>query len=139
MSEKIKNIIGDAEIHFFKDADPDSIQEILKESTTDMVEYCRKRDDALVKIKFLANAALKKERDAKLLQLASQYREAIEKNINKPLQFLRSLLSQKAPAAFNSSLEKLSQEEIIELIKDQNLVNLLDQFDQDGTHNESKI
>ena len=46
-------------------------------------------------------------------------------------------MSQKVSAAFNNSLDKLSQEEIVELIKDQNLVNLLDQLD--GTHNETKI
>ena len=139
MSGKIKNAVQDAEVHFFRQADPETVQDVLKECTPDMTEYTRKRDEALVKIKFLAYAASNKHREGKLLQLASRYREAIEKNIDKPIQFLRSLMSQKASAAYNNSLDKLSQEEIVELIKDQNLVNLLDQLDQDGTDNKGKV
>ena len=135
MSGPIKKAIQDAEVNFYKQADSEIIQEVLKEVTPDMEKYIDKRDKAMIKIQFLANALEKKQQDAKLLQLASQYREAIERNINKPIQFLRSLMSQKVSAAFNNNLEKLSQEEIIELIKDQNLVNLLDQLDQDGSDN----
>ena len=136
---KNKNAIHDAEVHFFRHADPETIQNILRECNSDIAEYTRKRGEALVKIQFLAKAAANKQRDEKLLQLASCYREAIEKNIEKPIQFLRSLMGQKASAAFNNSLDKLSHEEIIELIRDQNLVNLIDQLEQDGTDNESQV
>jgi len=139
MSKKIKNAIQDAELQFFREADPETIRDILKESTPDLAEYTRKRDEALVKVKFLAKAASNKQRDQYLLDLASRYREAIEKNIDKPLQFLRTLMSQKVSAAYNNSLDKLTREEIIEIIKDQNLVNMLEQFDQDGTNNEGKV
>jgi hypothetical protein len=134
MSEKIKKAVTDAEVLFFQETDAATVQEILKECTPDMASYTQKRDAALVKIKFLAQAAANQQRDQKLLQLASRFKDAIAKNTDKPIHFLQSLISQKVATAFNSNLDKLSQEEIIELIKDQNLVNLLEQFDQDGAH-----
>lgn len=136
MSEKIKKNIRDAEISFFMEADPQYIREILQETMPDMNKYTKKKDLTMAKIKFLAKATANKQRDNELLKIANGFKDAIEKNIDRPLQFLKTLMSQKLAATFNSSLDKLSQEEIIELIKDQNLVNLLDQLDQQhGTDN----
>ena len=130
MSDKIKKSIQEAEVNFFREVDSQTIREILQETSPDINSYMNKRNRAIAKITFLAKAATNKQRDSELLKLARGFKEAIEKNIDKPIQFLRDIMGQKAAAAFNSSLDKLSQEEIIELIRDQNLVNLLDQLDQ---------
>lgn len=139
MSEKIKRNIEDAELHFFREADPGTIRNSLQDCIPDLQEYARKKNKALTTIKFLVKANSNKQRDGKLLEIAAGFREAIDKNIDKPLQFLRSLMSSKISVTYNNNLEKLSQEEIIELIKDQNLVNLLEQLDKDGTDIKGKV
>ena len=138
MTDPIKKNIEDAEMHFFMQADSDIIKKYLGEYEIEENNSAQK-EVLLKRIKFLAKATLNKQKDNQLLAIAIKYKAAIEKNIDKPLQFLRNLMASKVSASYNNSLDKLTQEEIIELIKDQNLVNLLDQLDQDGINFESKI
>jgi hypothetical protein len=137
MTNEIKKNIEDAEMYFFMEADSEIIKQHLNDCEIEGESL--KRDLLLKRIKFLAKAAANKQRDNSLLVIASKCKEAIEKNIEKPIQFLRDLMASKLSTSYNSNLDKLSQEEIIDLIKDQNLANLLDQLDQDGTDNQTKI
>jgi len=138
MTEQLRKNIEDAEMHFFMQADPDIIKQYLDECDIEG-KNLTKKEVLLKRIKFLSKASVKKQHDSNLLAIAIKYKEAIEKNTSKPLQYLRNIMASKVSASYNNSLDKLSQEEIIELIKDQNLINLMDQLEQNGIDNEAKI
>jgi hypothetical protein len=138
MTEQLRKNLEDAEMYFFMEADSETIKQYLKDC--DIEEPNKFQKEVILKrLSFLAKAVTNKQRDNQLLLVALKCKDAIERNIDKPVQFLRELMSNKLSTAYNNSLDKLSQEEIIELIKDQNLVNLMNQLEEDGTNNEAEI
>jgi len=131
MSNEIKNKIDQALYHFYLEADKDTIKDSLKDDIQDMAEYEKKKK----RIIFLANAAAKKKHNEYLLlQLAEKFEQALLLNIEKPIAILKQLIQGNASLALHRNLKKLSKEEIIEIIKDKNLVELLEQLD----YNEKK-
>lgn len=125
MNNEIKNNIGEALYHFYLEADKDTIKDSLKDDIQDMAEYERKKK----RIIFLANAAAKKKHNEYLLQLAEKFEQALLLNIEKPIAVLKQIIHDNASLALHRNLDKLSKEEIIEIIKDKNLVELLEQLD----------
>ncbi|MFN8320304.1 MAG: hypothetical protein U0V54_12875 [Saprospiraceae bacterium] len=125
MSNEIKNKIGEALYHFYLEADKDTIKDSLKDDIQDMAEYEKKKK----RIIFLANAAAKKKHIEYLLQLAEKFEQALLLNIEKPIAILKQIIHGNASLALHRNLDKLSKEEIIEIIKDKNLVELLEQLD----------
>ena len=126
MSNEIKNKIEEALYHFYLEADKDTIKDSLKDDIQDMNEYEKKKK----KIIFLANAAAKKKHNEYLLQLAEKFEQALLLNIEKPIAILKQLMQGNTSLALHRNLDKLSKEEIIEIIKDKNLVELLEQLDE---------
>jgi len=67
-----------------------------------------------------------------LLSLAVKFQEAILLNIEKPVSMLKQMISQNTSLALYRNLDQLSKEDIIEIIKEKNLVELLEQLDENG-------
>lgn len=126
MSNEIKNKIDEALYHFYSEADKDTVKDSLKDDIQDMAEYEKKKK----RIIFLANAAVKKKHNEYLLQLAEKFEQALLLNIEKPVAILKQLIQGNTSLALHRNLDKLSKEEIIEIIKDKNLVELLEQLDE---------
>ncbi len=126
MSNEIKNKIDEALYNFYLEADKDTIKDSLKDDIKNMTEYEKKKK----RIIFLANATVKKKHNEYLLQLAEKFEQALLLNIEKPVAILKKLIQENASLALHRNLEKLSKEEIIEIIKDKNLVELLEQLDE---------
>jgi len=125
MSNEIKNKIGEALYHFYLEADKETIKDLLKDDIQDLVEYEKNKK----RIIFLANATAKKKHNEYLLQLAEKFEQALLLNIEKPIAILKQIIYGNASLALHRNLDKLSKEEIIEIIKDKNLVELLEQLD----------
>jgi hypothetical protein len=126
MSNEIKNKIDEALYHFYLEADKDTIKYSLKDDIQDTAEYEKKKK----RIIFLANAAVKKKHNEYLLQLAEKFEQALLLNIEKPVAILKQIIQGNTSLALHRNLDKLSKEEIIEIIKDKNLVELLEQLDE---------
>jgi hypothetical protein len=126
MSNEIKNKIDEALYQFYLEADKDNIKDSLKDDIQDMAEYEKKKK----RIIFLANAAVKKKHNEYLLQLAEKFEQALLLNIEKPVAILKQLIQGNTSLALHRNLDKLSKEEIIVIIKDKNLVELLEQLDE---------
>ncbi len=125
MSNEIKNKIDDAFYYFYLEADKDIIKDSLKDDIQDMVEYEKKKKRMI----FLANATANRKHNEYLLQLAEKFEQALLLNIEKPIAILKQIILGNASLALHRNLDKLSKEEIIEIIKDKNLVELLEQLD----------
>ena len=127
MKNKIENIIDDALLNFYLEADKETIEASIKESKLNNAEYAKKKK----RIIFLAKAAVNKNQNDYLLQLANKFQEAVLANIEKPIALLKQLIQDNPSFALYRNLDKLSKDDILEIIKDKNLVDLLEQLEND--------
>lgn len=131
MSNEIKNKINDALYNFYLEADKDIIKDSLKSDIQNLDEYNKKKKQII----FLAQAKAKQKHNEYLLALANKFQEAVLQNIEKPVAILKQLIQGNASLALYRNLDKLSKEDIIEIIKDKNLVELLEQLENnDKSH-----
>lgn len=127
MSNEIKNKIEEALFNFYLEADKETIKDSLKNDIENLEEYEKKKK----RIIFLAKATAAKKHNEYLLQLASKFQEALLLKIEKPISILKQIIQRNPSFALYNNLDKLSKEEIIEIIKDKNLIELLEQLDKD--------
>lgn len=125
MSKEINNKINDALYDFYLEADKDIIKDSLKSDIQNLDEYNKKKKQII----FLAQAKAKQKHNEYLLALANKFQEAVLQNIEKPVAILKQLIQGNASLALYRNLDKLSKEDIIEIIKDKNLVELLEQLE----------
>lgn len=122
----INDKITDGLQNFYLNADKNIVKDHLSEIIDDSTEYERRKR----KLIFLAKAAAAKKQNEYLLELVKKFQDAILLNVDKPVAMLRQLISQKSSLSLYNNLEQLSKEDIIEIIKDKNLVDLLEQLDK---------
>ncbi|MGD0582932.1 MAG: hypothetical protein ABR974_08320 [Bacteroidales bacterium] len=126
MNNEIKSKIDLALFNFYLEADRETINVILKEDMQNLDDYTKKKRQII----FLSKAIINKKHNEYLLELASKFQDAILQNIEKPVAILRQLIQSNAAFALYSNLDKLSREDILEIIKDKNLVDLLEELDK---------
>ncbi|WP_396191820.1 hypothetical protein [Flavobacterium sp.] len=106
--------------------------EILREqgyNINDIENYANKN---FKKHSFLLKGLINKQKDLALLEKASLLlQNALEKNIDKPISYLRNLIANNQFQVQYRNLDNLGLEEIKEIIKDQNLLELLEQLEDD--------
>jgi len=127
MSREIKNRIDDALFNFYLEADKDTIKESLQENIKNLVEYDKKKKKFL----FLAKATANKKHNESLLELVNKFQKALIMNIEKPIAILKQLAQGNPSFALYKNLDKISKENIIEIIKDKNFVELIEQLEED--------
>lgn len=131
MSNEIKNKINEALYNFYLEADKDIIIDSLKGDIQNLDEYNKKKKQII----FLAKAKAQQKQNDYLKELVNKFKEAINENIEKPVAILKQLIQDKPSFALYRNLDKLSKEDIIEIIKDKNLVELLEQLEEnDKSH-----
>lgn len=81
---------------------------------------------------FLLKGMINKQKDSNLLERASLIlQKAIEENIDKPVSYLKSLIQNNQFQVQYRNLENLTIDEIKEIIKDQNLLELLEKLENE--------
>src|SRR5690606_8907353 len=81
---------------------------------------------------FLLKGMINKQKDINLLERASlMLQKAIEENIDKPVSYLKSLIQNNQFQVQYRNLENLTIDEIKEIIKDQNLLVLLEKLENE--------
>lgn len=126
MSNEIENKINEALYNFYLEADKDLIYDSLKDDVQNLDEYNKKKKQII----FLAKARSKQKHNENLLELANRLQEAVMQNIDKPISILKQIIQGNESLALYRNLDKLSKDDIIEIIKDKNLVKLLEQLEE---------
>jgi hypothetical protein len=124
MSKGIDKKIDDALFNFYMEADKATIRELLAEEL-DIEAYDKKKK----KLLFMLKADANKRKNESLLKAAEQLQQAIQKGVEKPIAILKQIIQKNPSLALYSKLDKLSKEDIIEIIKDSNLIDVLNQLD----------
>src|ERR1035437_3982052 len=122
MNNEIKNKIDNALFSFYLEADKETINDSLKNNIKNPDEYAKKKKQTI----FFAKATANKRHHEYLLALANKFQEAILLNIDKPIAILKQLIQENASLALYRNLDKLSKEDIVEIIKDKNFIELLE-------------
>ena len=131
MNNDLKNKINEALYNFYLEADKSIINDSLKNDIENLDEYNKKKKQII----FLAKAKAKQQQNNYLKELVNKFKEAINENTEKPVAVLKQLIQGNSSFALYRNLDKLSNEDIIEIIKDKNLVELLEQLeDNDKSH-----
>lgn len=124
--------IDDAIISKIIDGDSSTYDEILKEEGFDINDIENYALKNFRKHSFLLKGYINKQKDTDLLERASALlQSAIEKNIDKPISYLKSLIANNQFHVQYRNLDNLGIDEIKEIIKDQNLLELLEQLEND--------
>ncbi|NVK84838.1 MAG: hypothetical protein HWE21_10990 [Cytophagia bacterium] len=102
----------------------------LKDAGYDLNEIASISSKAYKRQAFLMRGKLNYEKDQNLLKQASaKLRQALDQNLDKPISYLRNLLSENELAVQYRNLDKLGVEEIKDIIKDQNLIEIMEMLD----------
>jgi len=81
---------------------------------------------------FLLKGLINKQKDANLLEKASlMIQKALEDKIDKPINYLKNLIQNNQFQVQYRNLENLTVDEIKEIIKDQNLLELLEKLENE--------
>lgn len=81
---------------------------------------------------FLLKGLINKQKDTNLLEKASlMIQKALEDKIDKPVNYLKSLIQNNQFQVQYRNLENLTTDEIKEIIKDQNLLELLEKLENE--------
>lgn len=127
---KIKNNIDKGITEFYLNLDIDIIKESLKDDGVDVLQEDEKISKFSKRIKFMNKAIIVKEKTDYLLDtIVAKFQDAIEKNIDKPIASLKKIIEAKELSVQFRNLDKLTEEEIKEIIKGKNLVDLMDELD----------
>jgi|BarGraNGADG00211_3_1021988.scaffolds.fasta_scaffold00034_13 hypothetical protein len=126
----IKNI-DRSFIDFLESGDDDFINSYLVENGEDLSKLEEIGDQLYKRISFMSKATQQnKEYDDLLFKVVSKFKDAINKNQEKPLATLRQIFQNNPQAIRARNLDKLDEEDIKELIKGFNLVEILNTLKQ---------
>jgi hypothetical protein len=129
---KLKHKIDKGITEFYLNLDINIIKDSLKvDGVVDVLKEDEKISKFSKRIKFMNKAIVSKEKTDNLLNIiVSKFQDAIEQNIDKPIASLKRLIENKELSVQFRNLNKLTEEEIKEIIKGKNLVDLMDELDE---------
>lgn len=108
----------------------DSELELLGYNITDINAFSQK---LYKRQTFLLKGMINKQKDTNLLEKVSiMLQKAIDENIEKPVSYLKKLIQNNQFQVQYRNLESLSIDEIKEIIKDQNLLELIEKLENEN-------
>lgn len=129
MKDKNRNIES-AITDYFLETEYNNIKEFLSEEVSNKELYDTNKSKHLRKIMFLSKAISNKIKDENLLNVVlDKFQFAINKNSDKHLEFINQVVYGNGVRTFYRSLDQLSREEISEMIRDKNLVEILEKLE----------
>ena len=132
MKNNVIKKIDDAIISQIIEGDSNVYDEILKEQGFNIIDIENSANKNFRRHSFLLKGIINKQKDSVLLEKASTLlHDAVVNNIDKPISYLRNLIANNQFQVQYRNLDNLGIEEIKEIIKDQNLLELLEQLEHD--------
>ncbi len=131
MKKELLNKMDNFILSSLKDGDSSAIDSFLESNEYNLNEIGTITEKSFKKISFSLKGQITLQKDELLLERAINYfQDAINKNIEKPVNYLRNLVASNQVAFQHRNLEKLSHEEIKSLIRDHNLLEVLEELEE---------
>lgn len=128
----LKDKIEKGITEFYLNSDIELIKKHLEEEGVDVVKESADISKFLKRLKFTETAMVTQQNNQTLIdRIVEKFQDAINKNIEKPIATLINLVETKQMSVQFRNLDKLTPDEIKEIIKGKNLVDLMDELDDD--------
>jgi hypothetical protein len=132
MKKELINKMDEYILSSLKSGDSSAIDSFLESYGYDLAIINNIADKSFKQITFSMKGQMNSEKDEILLEKAAKYfQNAINKNIEKPISYLRNLVESNQLAFGHRNLDKLTTDEIKEIIKDHNLLEILEKLEND--------
>ena len=130
---KLKQTIKDSIVNFEQSYPIETVRDSLAEAGVDFSVRNISQDRFLKQLKFKLKGKVNKERQEQLLLTAAQhFKEALLNGLDKPVAFLNKLINEDKVAFQFNKLKELNEEEIKEIIKDQNLIEIIEMIEKES-------
>lgn len=125
--DKLKEIIDKGFTESHLSGDINDIRNSLSDFGVDLDANSKRQDKLIKQLKFKLRASINEEKDNALLKKAVEsFQDAIQKGLDRPIAYLNQLIKQNQVEFQFNKLDKLSEDEIKEIIKDQNLIEIIE-------------
>ena len=125
--DKLKEIIDKGFTESHLSGDINDIRKSLSDYGADLTANSKRQDKLIKQLKFKLRASINEEKDNALLQKAVEsFQDAIQKGLDKPIAYLNQLIRENRVEFQFNKLDKLSKDELKEIIKDQNLIEIIE-------------
>lgn len=125
--DKLKEKINKGITENYLNSDIEDVRESLSNYGVDFEKNAKRQNRLIKQLKFKLRSSLNEERYDLLLNKATEsFQDAIDKGLEKPVAYLNSLIRENRVRVQYNKLEKLSTDEIKEIIRDQNLIEIIE-------------
>lgn len=125
--DKLKENINKGITESYLHSDIKDVRESLSNYGVDLDKNAKRQNKLIKQLKFKLRSSLNEEKYDLLLNKASKsFQDAIDKGMEKPVAYLNSLIRENRVRVQYNKLEKLSTDEIKEIIRDQNLIEIIE-------------
>ncbi len=132
MKKELINKMDEYILASLKSGDSSAIDSFLENSGYDLRDISNVADKGFKQMNFAMGGYINSQKDEILLdKVAKYFQDAISQNIDKPISYLKNLVASNQLAFGHRNLDKLSSDEIKELIKDHNLLDILEKLEND--------
>ncbi|MCG2459765.1 hypothetical protein K8352_03310 [Flavobacteriaceae bacterium F89] len=125
--DKLKKTIDKGFTENYLFGDINDIRKSLSDYGVDLDDNRQRQNKLIKQLKFKLRSSINKEKNENLLLKATEsFQEAINKGLEKPIAYLNNLINENQLVVQYNKLDKLSSDEIKEIIKDQNLIEIIE-------------
>jgi uncharacterized protein YqfA (UPF0365 family) len=125
--DKLKKIIDKGITENYLFGDINDIRKSLSDYGVNLNDNREHQNKLIKQLKFKLRSSINKEKNENLLLKATEsFQDAINKGLEKPIAYLNNLIKENQLVVQYNKLDKLSPDEIKEIIKDQNLIEIIE-------------
>ena len=125
--DKLKKIIDKGITENYLFGDINDIRKSLSDYGVNLDDNREHQNKLIKQLKFKLRSSINKEKNENLLLKATEsFQEAINKGLEKPIAYLNNLIKENQLVVQYNKFDKLSPDEIKEIIKDQNLIEIIE-------------
>jgi hypothetical protein len=131
--DKLKKTIKDSLINFEKAIPDNLVRNQLEAEGVNFEEQSLLQDKFIKRLKFKLKSKITSEKHDNMLEKASNYfKDALYKGLDKPVAYMNKLIKTNQLQTQFSRLDKLSEEQIKDIIKDQNLIEIIEMLEKES-------
>lgn len=130
--DKLKKTIKESLNSFEKAIPDDLVRKQLEAEGVDLDKQSLLQDKFIKQLTFKLKSKSNKEKQEQMLERASQFfKDALTKGLDRPIAYMNDLIRTNQLQTQFSRLDKMSEEQIKSIIKDQNLIEILEMIENE--------
>jgi hypothetical protein len=131
--DKLKKTVKESLENFDKAIPDDLVRKQLEMEGVDLDEQSLSQDKFIKQLTFrLKSKSTVLKNDSMLDKASNYFKDALTKGLDKPIAYMNNLIQTNQLQTQFSRLEKMSEEQIKDIIKDQNLIEILEMLEKES-------